>query len=172
MTPEKWFNMIGARSRSQAAVRPPILQQRDEQARVISQRRESEIALKTLLFVLILSAVTGPAHAQFLQVTGATGYLSEWEVNGSITETISGRVREFSGPLTVRHIGLCSQVGPEEKVAEIKFQIVKSSLWPHFRATMTMDGAKCTFSGKFSDTYSGFMDCTDAKGVPVTLSIK
>jgi len=131
MTPEKWFNMIGTRSKSQAAVRPPILQQRDEQARVISQRRESEIALKTLLFVLILSAVTGPAHAQFLQVTGATGYLSEWEVNGSITETISGRVREFSGLLTVRHIGLCSQVGPEEEgrrnqVSDCEIQLMAS----------------------------------------------
>ena len=37
---------------------------------------------------------------------------------------------------------------------------------------MTMDGARCTFSGKLSDTYSGFMDCADAKGVPLTLSIK
>jgi len=131
-----------------------------------------EISLKTLLLALILAAVGSPVHAQSLRVTGETGYLSEWEVSGNVTQSISGRVREFSGPLTMRHVGLCSPAGPEEKVAEIKLQILKPGLLPHFRAIMTMNGSKCTFGGKFSDTYSGLMDCADAKGVPVTLSIK
>jgi hypothetical protein len=131
-----------------------------------------EIRLKTLLIVLTLSAVASPLHAQTLRVTGETGYLSEWEVTGDVAESTSGRLREFSGSLTMKHVGLCSQAGPEEKVAEIKLQIAKSSLLPHFHATMTMDGSKCTFSGKFSDTYNGLMDCADAKGVPITLSIK
>jgi hypothetical protein len=120
----------------------------------------------------MLSAVARPVHAQALRVTGEAGYLSEWEVSGNVRESISGRVREFSGSLTMKHVGLCSQAGPEEKVAEIKLQIAKSGLWPHFHAAMTMDGSKCTFSGKFSDTYSGLMDCADAKGVPITLWIK
>jgi len=120
----------------------------------------------------MLSAVAGPVHAQSLRVTGEAGYLSEWEVSGNVAESISGQVREFSGSLTMKHVGLCSQAGPEEKVAEIKLQIAKSSLWPRFHAAMTMDGSKCTFSGKFSDTYSGLMDCADAKGVPITLWIK
>jgi hypothetical protein len=131
-----------------------------------------EIRLKALLLVLMLSAAAAPVHAQSLRVTGKTGYLSEWEVSGNVAESISGRVREFSGPLTMKHVGVCSQAGPEEKVAEIKLQIAKSSLWPHFNATLTMDASKCTFSGKFSDTYSGLMDCADAKGVPITLWIK
>jgi hypothetical protein len=125
-----------------------------------------------LLLVPILSTVAGPVQAQSLRVTGATGYLSEWEVSGNVTETVSGRVREFSGPLTVRHVGLCSQNGPEEKAAEIKLQIMRSGPLSQIRATMTMDGARCTFSGKFSDTFNGLMDCDDAKGVPLTLSIK
>lgn len=128
--------------------------------------------LKTLLLVLMLSAVASPAHAQSLRVTGEAGYLSEWEVSGNVTESISGRVREFSGPVIMKHVGLCSQAGPEEKVAEIKLQIAKSSLLPRFHATMTMHGSKCTFSGTFSDTYNGLMDCADAKAVPITLSIK
>jgi hypothetical protein len=114
-----------------------------------------EIRLKTLLLVVVLSAVESPVHAQSLRVTGETGYLSEWAVSGNITESVSGRIREFSGPLTMKHVGLCSQAGPEEKVAEIRLQIAKSSLWPQFRATMTMDGSKCTFGGKFTDTYNG-----------------
>ena len=131
-----------------------------------------EIRLKTLLLLLILSAVACPAHAQSLRVTGETGYLSEWEVSGNVTESIFGRVRELSGPLTMRHVGLCSPAGPQEKVGEIKLQILKPGLLSQFRAVMTMDGSKCTFGGKFSDTYSGLMDCADAKGVPVTLSIR
>jgi hypothetical protein len=35
-----------------------------------------------------------------------------------------------------------------------------------------MEGSNCTFSGTFSDTYNGLMDCADAKGVPIILSIK
>ena len=120
----------------------------------------------------ILSAVAGPVQAQSLRVSGATGYLSEWEVSGNVTETASGRVREFSGPLTVKHVGLCSQDGPEEKAGEIKLQIMRSGPLSQIRATIRWDGARCTFSGKFSDTYTGLMDCADAKGVPLTLSIK
>jgi hypothetical protein len=132
-----------------------------------------ETVLRTsLLLMLILSAAAGPVQAQSLRVTGATGYLSEWEVSGSVTETVSGRVRELSGPLTVKHVGLCSQDGPEEKAGEIKLQIMRSGALSQIRATMTWDGAKCAFSGKFSDTYTGLMDCADAKGVPLTLSIK
>jgi hypothetical protein len=132
-----------------------------------------EVILRALfLFVLILNAAATPARAQSLRVTGATGYLSEWEVSGDVSESMSERVREFSGPLTMKHIGLCSQAGPEEKVAEIRFQMTRSSSLSQFRATMTMDGDRCTFSGKLSDTYSGFMDCTNAKGVPLTLTIK
>ena len=83
--------------------------------------------MRTLfLLVLILSAVASPGRAQSLRVTGATGYLSEWEVSGKVTESVSGRVREFSGPLTMRHVGLCSQAGPEERAAEIRLQMVRS----------------------------------------------
>jgi hypothetical protein len=132
-----------------------------------------EKVLRTFLpLVLILSAVAGAVQAQSLRVTGATGYLSEWEVSGNVTETVSGRVRDLSGPLTVKHVGLCSPDGPEEKAGEIKLQIMRSGPLSQIRATMTWDGAKCTFSGKFSDTYTGLMDCADAKGVPLTLSIK
>jgi len=74
--------------------------------------------------------------------------------------------------LTMKHVGLCSPAGPEERVAEIKLQTVKSDLLRHFHATLTMGGSQCTFSGKFSDTYSGLMDCANAKGVPVSLSMK
>jgi len=125
-----------------------------------------------LLFAFICSAVAGPVHAQSLRVTATTGYLSEWEIIGSVAETAAGRVKEYSGSLTARHIGLCSQDGPEEKTAAIRFRISKSGPSSQIRATMTMNGTVCTFGGTLSDTYSGLMDCADAKGVPLTLSVK
>jgi hypothetical protein len=137
-----------------------------------SKLEKLEIRLKTFLLLLIVSAIGCPVQAQSLQVTGQTGYLSEWQVSGNVTESRSGRIREFAGSLTMKHVGLCSQAGPEEKVAQIKLQIAKSSLLPRFHAIMTMEGSNCTFSGTFSDTYNGVMDCADAKGLPITLSIK
>jgi hypothetical protein len=131
-----------------------------------------EINLKALFLAFALFAVASPVRAQSLRVTGETGYLSEWAVSGNVSESISGGIRELSGSLTMKHVGLCSQAGPEEKPAEIRLQIAKSGLPPHFQATMTLDGSRCTFSGTFGDTYNGRMDCPGAKGVPVTLSIR
>jgi hypothetical protein len=128
--------------------------------------------LKTFLLALTLCAVATPVRAQSLHVTGETGYLSEWALSGNVRESISGRVRALSGSLNMKHVGLCSQAGPEEKAVEIRLQIATSGVPPHFQATMTVDGSRCTFSGMFSDTYNGFMDCPSAKGVPVTLLIQ
>ena len=136
----------------------------------IIPRREGLRAL--LLFLLGFSAVAGAAQAQSLQVSGVTGYLAEWELSGSVAETPSGRGREFAGALTAKHIGLCSVSGPAEKPAPITFQITKLGPFSQIKAAMIMDGKQCTFSGRFSDTYTGLMDCTDAKGVPLTLTVK
>jgi hypothetical protein len=133
-------------------------------------RRDTLRAL--LLCVPVLSAVAGPAQAQPLRVSGVTGYLAEWELSGSVTETASGRGREFAGALTAKHVGLCSVNGPEEKPAPITLQITKSGAFSQIKATMVMDGKQCTFSGRLSDTYTGLMDCADAKGVPLTLTVK
>jgi hypothetical protein len=75
-------------------------------------------------------------------------------------------------PLVWKHVGLCSANGPEEKSGEIKFQIAKSSSSSRIQAAMTLDGAQCTYNGEFSSGSSGHMDCTDAKGVPLSISIK
>jgi hypothetical protein len=125
----------------------------------------------------ILVVVAGAASAQPLTVSGTAGYLSEWQLSGNVTETPSEG--EFTGPLAMRHIGLCSRDGPEEKVTEIKLRMTGSKPrsqipvpWSQVQATFIMDGATCTLSGRFSGTYTGFMDCAGAKGVPVTLSVK
>jgi hypothetical protein len=142
-------------------------------------------SLLVFLVALFLVSVAGAASAEPLAVSGVAGYLSEWQLSGNVTETPTGG--EFIGRLAVRHIGLCSHDGPDEKVTEIKLRMTGAKPasqasssqasssqvpWSQLQATFTMDGVTCSLGGRFSGTYTGFMDCADTKGVPVTLSLK
>jgi hypothetical protein len=128
--------------------------------------------LKAFAILMAVGMICGEAQARSLQVVGTAGYLSEWELNGSVTEKGPPGSNEFSGALVWKHVGLCSANGPEEKSGEIKFQIAKSSSSSRIQAAITLNGAQCTYNGEFSSSSSGHMDCTDAKGVPLSISIK
>lgn len=77
---------------------------------------------------------------------------------------MSGK-KQFSGPLTVKHVDLCSHDGPKETVGEIQFELAKSS--SRVTATLDFDGSKCTYTGLFSESYHGFMDCGREGSVPL-----
>ena len=119
-----------------------------------------------LAVALLLPA---PAQAEVIKVAGKAGYLSEWEVSASVRA--DANAREFSGPMTMTHTGLCTVSGPVEKSGEIRYRL--SGLFrSKMDATLTIDGARCTFSGTLSQAYSGVMDCPGTKGVPLTISVK
>jgi hypothetical protein len=122
--------------------------------------------------VVILVVGACPAEARSLRIVGVAGYLSEWELNAEVTATASRGHEEFSGRLTLKHVGLCSQNGPEEKFGKIKFHISKAGLLSQIHATLLVDGAQCTYSGKLLGGSSGFMDCPHAKAIPLTLSVE
>ena len=126
--------------------------------------------MRAFFLPIVLSALTTPAGAQSLQVIGYSGYLGEWELTATVTERISSRTKEYSGPLTMRHIGLCTQDGPEEKTGEMRFQISASS--SQLNATFSVAGVECTYSGRLSDSYTGTMDCPDRQAVPLKLWLK
>ncbi len=75
--------------------------------------------MKAFILPIALGLLATPAHAQSLQVVGYSGYLGEWELTATVTENVSSRAKEYSGPLTMKHVGLCTQDGPEEKMGEI-----------------------------------------------------
>ncbi len=125
-----------------------------------------------VLLTLLLSGIATSAEAGSLRVSGTTGYLAEWELAGDLPSGTSGLAGEFSGPVIFRHVGLCSANGPEEKPGEIKLQISKAGSASEIRATLIMAGKKCTFGGQFNAGYSGAMNCEDAKGVPLTISLQ
>ena len=117
----------------------------------------------------IMLAVAASAPARALEVTGSSGFLGEWEVTATVTETASGRTRDYRGPLVLKHVGLCTQDGPEEKKGEMHLQISASS---QLRATLSIPGTECTASGPLSDGYNGTMTCSDRQVIPLRLRVK
>ena len=86
------------------------------------------------------------------------------------TKTASDYIKEYSGPFTIKHIGLCTQDGPEEKIGEMRFRISASSA--ELRATLLVAGVECAYSGRLSDFYTGTMNCPDRQPVPLRLWVK
>ena len=112
--------------------------------------------MKALFLPIMLSVLATPAGAaQPLQVIGYSGYLGEWELTATVTETAPGSTAEYSGPLTMKPVGICTQDGPEEKTGALRFQISASS--SRLNATLSVAGVKCTYSGQLSDSYAGTM---------------
>jgi hypothetical protein len=62
-----------------------------------------------------------------MEFLGQAGVLGEWELTGNLTEGGSGP-KEFSGPLKMKHVGICTQDGPEERAGEISLQVGRRSL--------------------------------------------
>ena len=126
--------------------------------------------MKALFLFIVLSALATPAAAQSLQVIGYAGTLGEWELTATVTKTASDYIKEYSGPFTMKHIGLCTQDGPEEKIGEMHFHISTSS--SELRATLLVAGVECAYSGRLSDFYTGTMNCPDRQAVPLKLWLK
>jgi hypothetical protein len=126
--------------------------------------------VRTFLLPIVLSALAAPAGAQSLQVIGYSGYLGEWELTATVTETASGDIKQYFGPLTMKHVGLCTQDGPEEKTGEMRLRISASS--SGLNAKLLVAGIECTYSARLSDSYTGTMNCPDQEPVPLKLWLR
>jgi hypothetical protein len=126
--------------------------------------------VRAFLLLTALSALAVPARAQSLEVFGYAGFLGEWELTATVTESAARRTKEFSGPVTMTHVGLCTQDGPEKKSGEISLQILGSP--SRLNAAISVAGVACSYSGKLADFYSGVMVCPDREAVPLKLWVK
>jgi hypothetical protein len=126
--------------------------------------------VRIFLLPIILGALAVPANAQSLQLIGYSGYLGEWELTATVTEKMSGPAKEYTGPLTMTHVGLCTQDGPEQKTGAIRLQM--SAPLSRLDATVSIAGVECTYSGQMSDAYSGTLNCPDREAVPLKLWVK
>jgi hypothetical protein len=119
------------------------------------------------LLSIALAAVAAPVAAQPLQVLGNAGFLGEWELSGTVTRE-DGRSGQYAGPLTMKHVGLCTHDGAEEKTGEMQLQISASRV----NATFTVAGVACNYRGQLSDSYTGTMNCANQEPIPLKLSVR
>jgi hypothetical protein len=122
------------------------------------------------LWLAIWMCVAAPAAlAQPYSASGQVGYLQEWELKASLAKTVTGGKVEYSGPLTLRHVGLCSVNGAEEKSGELTLRV---SRWTAgIEGTLAMDGDSCRIVASAPPSYSGLISCRNAPGVPISFSI-
>ncbi len=128
--------------------------------------------LKIGIAIVALLAGSGFAQARSMNLSGTAGYLSEWEMRANLASAASSGDELFSGPLTVTHVGLCNSNGPVEKKGEMKLRISRSPLSTRVSATLSFDDVSCTYDGPLSSSLNGSMECSDAKGVPLQMTVK
>jgi hypothetical protein len=116
--------------------------------------------------LVVLLALSSPAAAQSLQVKGKFGFIGEYEILATVSATTSSGFREFTGPMIVKHVGLCTHDGPDEKQGQLRLQKLSSS---RIKATLLLDGQKCIFDGQLSEAKTGVMTCPSEPGVPIGL---
>src|SRR3954465_8511991 len=83
--------------------------------------------MRAVLLFCLATALAPNAYAQALKVSGQLGVLGEWELSATLSREPAAGKRQFSGPLTLKHVGICSQDGPEEKAGTAQVDLVGAS---------------------------------------------
>lgn len=125
------------------------------------------------LFVLpicITISFAPSALAQTLQIRGVTGFISEYELSAELSEQKSGTgVPEFSGPMIVKHVGLCTHTGSNEMIGWLKLRFAASR---KIEAILSYDDLECSYSGFLTESDTGFMNCNKKLTLPIRLWMK
>jgi hypothetical protein len=123
--------------------------------------------MRTYVLALLFAILSVSADAQSLQVNGKFGYLGEYELSADVVAQASNGTMEFSGPMIVRHVGLCTHDGPDQKDGQIRLQFASAT--SRIKATLLFDGRECTYSGRLSETDVGEMNCPGAPALPFSM---
>ena len=126
------------------------------------------IPIAALLGIALL--LVGRGQATALEVLGQVGVLGEWELTARLDEHASETDNEYSGPLITRHVGICTQDGPEERAGEMRVQLGTSG--SQLKAILMVEGVECRFDARKSHAYEGMMTCRDREAVPAILWLK
>jgi hypothetical protein len=136
----------------------------------VKSQRPSFRSLRALAPLLVLGALQAPAQAEPRQLLGYAGLLGEWELTATVDEKARLLGKEFSGPLSMKHVGICTQDGPEEKRGEIRVNI--SALSSQLNARLLVEGVECTYSAQSGAPYSGMMACPGRDAIPLKLWLR
>ena len=123
-------------------------------------------AMRAIVTVMLICA-SEAALAQSYPASGQIGYLQEWEIKGSLAKTSTRSGAEYAGPVTLRHVGLCSVNGVEEKAGVVQLKVSAARL----EGTLTMADDNCRIVASASSSYQGLLSCRNGQGVPIHFSI-
>jgi len=121
---------------------------------------------------MLLAAGGSFAQSQSLHVEGVAGYLSEWELSADVAAVGANGSEQFAGPLTLKHVGLCSPGGLQATTGKIELRVSRSAWREELQAVLFINGARCSYRGALVGGAGGFMDCSDGNGIPLTLSAR
>jgi hypothetical protein len=130
-----------------------------------------EIATCVIATCTIATCVVATrAAAEPYAASGQVGYLQEWELKASLAKTTSGGRVEYSGPVTLRHVGLCSVNGVEAKFGNMRLTMSRAP--GAAEGTLAMEGDSCRIVATKVPSYSGLLTCRNGQGVPISFSIE
>jgi hypothetical protein len=127
------------------------------------------IAMRALLSAVFVCAAAATAFGQSYSIEGTAGYLQEWEIKASLTKTVTSAGVSFDGPVKLRHVGLCSVNGVEEKSGVVQLKVSRRNT--AVEGTLAMQDDSCRIVAAASQSYTGLLNCRDAQGVPISFSI-
>jgi hypothetical protein len=125
--------------------------------------------MRTLAPAILIWTSSCPTGAQTYSASGQIGYLQEWEMKASLVKTVTGTSASYDGPVTLRHVGLCSTNGIEEKSGTVQLRVSKSS---GIDGTLAMKDDDCRIVASAAQSYSGLLSCRDGQGIPIKFSIE
>ena len=126
--------------------------------------------MRTLFVAISICVVAATAAAEPYAASGQVGYLQEWELKANLAKTTSSGRIEYSGPVTLRHVGLCSANGVEEKSG--KMRLTMSRAPAAAEGTLALEGESCRIVANQAPSYSGLLTCRNGQGVPISFSIE
>jgi hypothetical protein len=126
--------------------------------------------MRTLLVAISMCIVAATAAAEPYAASGQVGYLQEWELKANLAKTVSGSKIEYSGPVTLRHVGLCSANGVEEKSGSMRLTMSRAPAAAE--GTLALEGDSCRVVANQAPSYSGLLTCRNGQGVPISFSIE
>jgi hypothetical protein len=131
--------------------------------------RSTQVVVRALISAIWIGTGAGSVMAQSYSVNGQVGYLGEWEMKANLAKTITSSGMSYDGPVTLRHVGLCSVNGPEEKSGVVRLMVSRKT--SAVEGTLSLKDDACKIAASASRPHSGLLNCRDGQGVPINFSI-
>jgi hypothetical protein len=90
-------------------------------------------------------------------------------MKANLAKTITSGGVSYDGPVTLRHVGLCSINGVEEKSGVVRLTVSRRT--SAVEGTLTLKDDACRIAASASKPHSGLLNCRDGQGVPISFSI-